>query len=282
MKQINSIFQGIKERDEKAIIPFIAMGNKSLLESIEIAETIEKAGASILELGIPYSDPIVHEAVIQEAYHNALLAGVKFKDCLQTIDEITSKISIPVVVSAYYNLIYCKGIRYFVEEINKVNVSGIIVPDIPLEEREELFNECKEHNIALIPIIAITSKERIKKITEGASGFINCLYQLNNEKNAVEKLEAYLKEVRSYTEMPICLDLNPLVRENNYKFNQYYEGIRITSEIVKIINSEKCFTLRQQEVADFISKIKAENKAVIQQAITSLNGACGTLSKYKD
>ncbi|MCQ2969475.1 MAG: tryptophan synthase subunit alpha [Clostridium sp.] len=256
MKQINDIFQEIKGENKKAIIPFISIGSNSLYETIEIAKSIEKAGASILELGIPYSDPIAHERVVQDAYYKALLSGVKFNDCIKIIDEITSKLNIPVIISVYYNLIYCKGIKYFIEEISKINVKGIIVPDIPLEEKEQLFNECKEYNIALIPIVAITSKERIKKITQGGTGFVNCLYQLNSdEKNSLERLEEYLREVRSYTEMPICIDLNPLIKENSYKIREYYDGIRITSEVVKIMNSEKNFNIRKKEVINLISNV---------------------------
>lgn len=258
MNKIDLKFKELREKNKKAIIPFIAMGSRSMWESIEIAEVIEAAGASILEIGIPYSDPIVHEPVIQEAYHSALLSGVKFKECLKAVDKITSKLNLPVIIAVYYNSIYCKGIKYFVEEISKVKVSGLIVYDIPLEESVPLYNECTKHNIALIPIVAITSKERIRKITEGAVGFVNCIAPLSQEEEVIDKLEAYLKEVRSYTKMPICIDLNPLVRENSYKIKECYDGIQITSDIVKIMNSEKSFTLRTQEIFNFIRKIRVE------------------------
>ena len=163
MNKIDLKFKELKEKNEKALIPFIALGDKSLDETVEIAQVLEKAGADIVELGIPFSDPLADGPIIQDAYHRALTSGINIKDMIKTVENITSKINIPVIIMVYYNVVYCKGVEKFLNDLENAGVSGIIVPDVPLEEREELLKACENNNIDLIPLVAPTSKERINK-----------------------------------------------------------------------------------------------------------------------
>ena len=161
MNKIDLKFKELREKNEKALIPFIALGDKSLDETVEIAQVLEKAGADIVELGIPFSDPLADGPIIQDAYHRALTSGINIKDMIKTVENITSKINIPVIIMVYYNVVYCKGVEKFLNDLENAGVSGIIVPDVPLEEREELLKACENNNIDLIPLVAPTSKERI-------------------------------------------------------------------------------------------------------------------------
>ena len=139
MNKIDLKFKELREKNEKALIPFIALGDKSLDETVEIAQVLEKAGADIVELGIPFSDPLADGPIIQDAYHRALTSGINIKDMIKTVENITSKINIPVIIMVYYNVVYCKGVEKFLSDLENAGVSGIIVPDVPLEEREELL-----------------------------------------------------------------------------------------------------------------------------------------------
>ena len=175
MNKIDLKFKELREKNEKALIPFIALGDKSLDETVEIAQVLEKAGADIVELGIPFSDPLADGPIIQDAYHRALTSGINIKDMIKTVENITSKINIPVIIMVYYNVVYCKGVEKFLNDLENAGVSGIIVPDVPLEEREELLKACENNNIDLIPLVSPTSKERINKITANSKGFVYCV-----------------------------------------------------------------------------------------------------------
>ena len=156
MNKIDLKFKELREKNEKALIPFIALGDKSLDETVEMVQVLEKAGADIVELGIPFSDPLADGPVIQDAYHRALTSGINIKNMIKTVENITSKINIPVIIMVYYNVVYCKGVEKFLNDLENAGVSGIIVPDVPLEEREELLKACENNNIDLIPLVAPT------------------------------------------------------------------------------------------------------------------------------
>ena len=244
MNKIDLKFKELREKNEKALIPFIALGDKSLDETVEIAQVLEKAGADIVELGIPFSDPLADGPIIQDAYHRALTSGI----------------NIPVIIMVYYNVVYCKGVEKFLNDLENAGVSGIIVPDVPLEEREELLKACENNNIDLIPLVAPTSKERINKITANSKGFVYCVSHAGTtgEQNTISSnIKEYLQEVKNNTDTPICVGFGISSVETAGAVKEYCDGVIIGSAIVRRIGEEKDFEERKKDVYEFVKKIKS-------------------------
>ena len=145
MNRIDEVFNKLKEENKKALIPFISNGDPSIDATVETILELEKSGADIVEIGIPFSDPLADGPVIQESYIRALKGGVKVKDVFETVKRVRENSSIPVVIMVYYNLVFSYGTEKFLEDAEKAGVDGLIVPDFPLEEREELKAECDKN-----------------------------------------------------------------------------------------------------------------------------------------
>ena len=259
MNKIDLKFKELKEKNEKALIPFIAVGYPSFSKTVEVAKALEKAGADIIELGIPYSDPLADGPVIESAYSSVLKKGVKLKDMLECVGEITSEIEIPVIIMVYYNVVFCRGVEKFIEELSCLGVSGLIIPDVPLEEREELLNLCNEKEISLIPLVAPTSKERIKKITYNSNGFVYCVSHAGNtgkQKIMNNNIKNYLEEVKANTKTPICVGFGISSIETANAVKDYCDGIIIGSAIVKRISNDKKFEKSKKDIFKFVKSIK--------------------------
>ena len=255
MNKIDLKFEELKLKNKKALIPFIAVGYPSFGETVEMAKELERAGADIIDLGIPYSDPLADGPVIEAAYNDVLARGAKLNEALECVGEITSTIDIPVIVMVYYNVIFCRGVEKFIENLSKLGVSWLIIPDVPLEEREELLSLCKEREISLISLVAPTSKDRIKRITENSNGFIYCLSNVvtaGKQKTMNNNIKEYLEEVKANTETPICVGFEKHYIET---VKAYCDGIIIGSDVVKIINDGKSFEESKNNVFKFIIDI---------------------------
>ena len=137
MNRIDLKFKKLKEKNEKAVITFITAGDPDIGTTVELALEIEKAGADIIELGIPYSDPVADGEVIQESSQRALNKGIKIKDIMQAVKDIRKQSSIPLIYLVYYNCIFKYGIEKFIRDCSKSGIDGLIIPDLPLEEREK-------------------------------------------------------------------------------------------------------------------------------------------------
>lgn len=253
MKNIKDVFESLRESNKKALIPFIVVGNKSLKETIEIVQLLETTGADMLELGMPYSDPLSEESIVNNAYHNALLSGIKVKDMISIVKAVTEKVSIPVIVKVYYNVIYCKGIETFVKDLAKAKVSGLIVPDITIDENNELLEACIKNNIDLINFVAPVSNSRAKEIDENSKGFI---YTGINNRELSEGNLKYLKEVKNCCNMPLCISIDNFSMDEIDIVKGYCEGIIINSEIAKIMNREKNFSLIKEEISNLVNNIR--------------------------
>ena len=138
MNRIDKVFNKLKEENKKALIPFIANGDPTLEKTVKTILKLEKKGANIVEIGIPFSDPLADGPVIQESYIRALKGGVKVKDVFKVGKKVREESEIPLVIMVYYNLIFNYGDDKFLEDAGEAGFDGLIVPDIPLEERAEL------------------------------------------------------------------------------------------------------------------------------------------------
>lgn len=166
-------FQKLKENSECALIPFITAGDPDLVTTSKALEVLANNGADMIELGVPYSDPLADGPTIQAAATRALQKGVQLEDVLAIVRQVVGKINVPIILFTYYNPIYYRGIETFLRQVKEAGVSGLVVPDLPLEEAEVLLKSAAEIGIEVTLLVAPTSsQERIDAIAAKSQGFI--------------------------------------------------------------------------------------------------------------
>lgn len=242
MNRIDRKFQYLKENSKKALIPFVTCGDLTIEETANLVVEMDKTGASIVEIGVPYSDPLADGPVIQESYCRALKNGTKLKDVFKCVELIREESEIPLVIMVYYNIVFSYGVERFLSKISEMGIDGIIVPDIPLEERSELMEICNIAGVHLIPLVAPTSKERIKAITNESKGFVYCVSSngTTGERSKLnEGVNEYLSVVRSLTNLPICVGFGISSREIVKKVKNHCDGVIVGSAVVRRMSQSK-------------------------------------------
>lgn len=236
MNRIDLKFKKLKEKNEKALITFITAGDPDIGTTVELALEIEKAGADIIELGIPYSDPVADGEVIQESSQRALNKGIKIKDIMQAVKDIRKQSSIPLIYLVYYNCIFKYGIEKFIRDCSKSGIDGLIIPDLPLEERGEIMEFAYENDIYILPMVAPTSEERIKNILKEGKGFVYCV-SINGvtgtRENISTDLSNYMNLIKEYSQLPKAIGFGVSNVEMTKEFSKYAEGVIVGSAIIK-------------------------------------------------
>ncbi|MCW5316749.1 tryptophan synthase subunit alpha [Nostoc sp. KVJ3] len=207
MTAISDCFETLAQNHECALIPFITAGDPDLETTAKALQVLDRNGADIIELGIPYSDPLADGPVIQAAATRALQRGTKLEQVLEMLQEITPKLRSPIVLFTYYNPILHRGIDKFLQEIAAAGVAGLVVPDLPLEEAASLLQPASAIGIDLTLFIAPTSSdERIEAIARSSQGFIYLITVtgVTGMRSQVEnRVSNLLKQIRGVTEKPI-------------------------------------------------------------------------------
>lgn len=225
-------------KNGKAFIAFVTGGDPDLETTQKLILEMQKSGADLIEVGIPFSDPIAEGPVIQEADLRALTAGCTNDKLFDTIKEIKDQVTIPLVFMTYVNAIYKYGTKKFMERCVECGISGVIVPDCPYEERDELAPFCEEAGIDLIPLIAPTSKDRIQMIAKSAQGFVYVVSSLGVtgvRQNITTDLGAMTKLVKEATDVPCAIGFGIAKPEQAANVCQYADGAIVGSAIVKIV-----------------------------------------------
>jgi len=243
MNRIDERFNKIKKENKKALIPFVTFGTgMSIKEIIDLVIELDKEGATVVEIGVPFSDPLADGPVIQNSYINALNEGIKLKDVFNAVKEIRKLSEVPIVIMVYFNIVFNKGIEDFIKSAAESGVDGLILPDVPLEERKELDGICLKNNIHLIPLVARTSRDRIAKIVEGARGFVYCVSTngTTGERKALDTgTIEYLQEVRKIVDIPMCIGFGISSKEVVAEVKDHCDGVIVGSAIVKRMSEGK-------------------------------------------
>ena len=254
MNRIDVSFNKVKENNGKALIPFVTCGaDFTIEETADLVIELEKTGATLVEIGVPFRDPLADGPVIQNAYTKALLNGTKVKDVFKCVELIREKSEVPVVLMVYFNVVYFNGIENFLKMAAQSGVDGLIVPDVPLEERGDLDKICEENGIYLIPLVARTSKDRIAAITKNAKGFVYCVSTngTTGERTSLDSgTHEYLAEVRKIVDIPMCIGFGISSKEVVKEVKDYCDGVIVGSAIVKRMAKGK------KEVIDFVKDLK--------------------------
>lgn len=241
----------------KAFIPFITGGDPDLLTTEKLIIAMEKAGADLIEIGIPFSDPIAEGIVIQEANERALAAGCTTDKLFDMVERVRKSVKVPIVFLTYINPIYTYGSERFMKRCSEVLIDGVIVPDLPFEEKKELSEVCGKYSVDLISLIAPTSKERIRMIAREAGGFIYCVSSLGVtgvRTNIKTDITAMVELVRQSTEIPIAVGFGIATPEQAVKMSSISDGTIVGSAIVKIV--EKYGTESVEPVFKYVKSMK--------------------------
>ncbi len=230
------IAEAFKKKDKKAFIPFITCGDPSLDTTKELIYTLEKAGADLIELGIPFSDPTAEGSVIQGANMRALEAGVTTDKIFDMVAEVDVKV--PLVFMTYANVVFSYGIERFVKKCVEVGVAGIILPDIPFEEKEEFASICDSHGVDFISLIAPTSHERISMIAKEAKGFVYCVSSMGVtgvRSSITADVDAMVSLVRKVTDVPVAIGFGISTPEQAKTMAEKSDGVIVGSAIVRLV-----------------------------------------------
>ena len=225
-------------KNGKAFIAFVTGGDPDLETTQKLIIEMEKNGADIIEVGIPFSDPIAEGPVIQKADLRALQGGCTTDKLFDAIKEIKDQVNIPLVFMTYVNVIYRYGTEKFMKRCVECGIAGVIAPDCPYEERDELAPYCKEAGVDLIPLIAPTSEDRITKIAKTAEGFVYVVSSLGVtgiRQNITTDLGAMTKLVKEATNVPCAIGFGIAKPEQAKNVCQYADGAIVGSAIVKIV-----------------------------------------------
>lgn len=207
MTSVSDCFKSLHNRSQCALIPFITAGDPDLQTTAEALRVLDKSGADMIELGVPYSDPLADGPTIQAAATRALQGGVRLDDVLEMVKDVAPTIQAPLILFTYYNPILNRGIEAFLQQIASVGVRGLVVPDLPLEEAETILKPAAEFGIEVTLLIAPTSPpERIQSIAQNSQGFIYLVSVtgVTGIRTQIEsRVQDLLQQIRTITDKPI-------------------------------------------------------------------------------
>lgn len=252
-KDIERVFR------HRAFIPFVTCGDPDIETTEKLIRAMAEAGADLVELGIPFSDPIAEGPVIQGADVRALSGGVTTDDIFDMAERIRRDLDIPMLVMTYINPVFVYGPDRFMERCRKAGICAIIVPDMPYEEKGDLQPYCTEYGIKLVSMIAPTSEDRIAKIASDAEGFLYIVSSMGVtgvRTSFSSNLEDMVAAVRRSTDIPCAIGFGISTPEQARRMTDFADGAIVGSAIVRIIAEHGRDSVPY--VADYVRAMRAE------------------------
>ena len=242
----------------KAFIPFITCGDPDLETTAAAVRAAVKSGADLIELGIPFSDPTAEGPVIQGANIRALKGGVKTDMIFELVRELRTDVTVPMVFMTYANVVFSYGAEKFISTCAEIGIDGLILPDIPFEEKEEFLPICRRYDVALISLIAPTSENRIGMIAKEAEGFIYIVSSLGvtgmrSEINT--DLESIVSVIRQNTDVPCAVGFGISTPEQAKKMAAVSDGAIVGSAIIRFL--ERYGSDAPTYIGEYIKEMKA-------------------------
>jgi tryptophan synthase alpha chain len=260
---IPSLFQNLRREKRKALMPFVTAGDPDLQFTAAVLKELAGRGCHLFEVGIPYSDPIADGPVIQASYTRALEHKVKLGDILETLAGVAPAMSAPLVTMVSYAIVYRHGLEKYASEIAERGLAGLIVPDLPVEESEQLAGICRNRDISLIQLVTPTTpRERAVRIAETSTGFLYyvSVAGITGERTALPaELVDNVGWLRSQTDLPICIGFGISRPEHVKLLVPVADGLIVGSAIVRRIAEadKKPREKVLQEVGDYVTELLA-------------------------
>ncbi len=252
MSKIKSAFE-----NGKAFIPFITCGDPDLETTVAVVKECVKNGADLIELGIPFSDPTAEGPVIQAANVRALSGGVTTDKIFDMVRDLRKEITVPMVFMTYANVVYSYGAEKFISICNEIGMDGLILPDLPFEEKDEFIDLCKKYDVDLVSLIAPTSENRISMIAKEADGFIYVVSSLGVTGTRSEiktDLKSIVDVIRQSTDVPCAIGFGISTPEQAEKMAALADGAIVGSAIIKIL--EKYGRTAPAHVGEYVKSMK--------------------------
>ena len=244
-------------KNKKAFIGFVTGGDPDIKTTEKLILAMEKAGADLIEIGIPFSDPIAEGIVIQAADERALLAGCTTDKLFDMVKRVREKTEIPLVFMTYINPIYTYGKDKFIKNCKESGIDGVIVPDMPYEEKDEIEPQCEKYGVELISMIAPTSDERVSMIAKEARGFLYCVSSLGVTGVRTQistDIGRLVEKVKEVTDIPCAIGFGISTPDQAYEMSKISDGVIVGSAIVKIV--AKYGKKSPKHVAKYIKEMK--------------------------
>ncbi len=244
--------------NKKALITFLTAGDPSLAKTEEYILAMANAGADLIEIGIPFSDPIAEGEVIQAANIRALSAGTTLPRIFDTVRSVRKKTDVPLVFLTYVNPLFKYGYEQFFTECRESGINGVIIPDLPFEERAEISDAASANGIDLITLIAPTSSERVAMLARAAKGFVYLVSSMGvtGVRNTIETdIPAIVSAIKKETDTPVAVGFGISTPEQARTIGASADGVIVGSAVVRII--EQHGTNAAQALEDYMRSLKA-------------------------
>jgi tryptophan synthase alpha chain len=260
MGRIAEKFNMLRERKEKALIVYLTAGDPSLGVTKDLILGLEKSGADILEIGVPFSDPTADGPVIQEASQRSLKAGTTLQSVLDLVADIRRTSQIPIVLFGYYNPIFTYGTKKFAQAAKKAGVDGVLVVDLPREEAKELRKYTDIIGIDFISLVApTTGMERLRRIAAEAAGFLYYISITGVTGTAaprIEDIRSEVEKIRKITKLPLAVGFGISNAKQASEIANFADGVVIGSAVVRLIDENKENIHLIKIVTDYVNEIK--------------------------
>ena len=266
MSAIDELFQKLRSENKRAFMPFVTAGDPDLGFTAEVLKQLDAAGCHLVELGIPYSDPIADGPTIQASYTRALNAGTKLDAIFETVSGVSGDLKMPIVTMVSYAIVFRLGVEAYLERAVAAGVSGLIVPDMPVDESAELAAQCAAKNVSLIQLITPTTpRERAIEIAKTTTGFIYyvSITGITGERTELPaELTQNLQWLREQTDLPICVGFGISGPDQVAALKPYCDGMIVGSAIVRRIAAASEGTSAGDAIADVVAFSKTMVAAV--------------------
>ena len=252
MSRIASVFN---RAGHKALIPYVTVGYPSVEDTLKVVPILADSGCDIVELGIPFSDPLADGATIQKASFHALKNGVTPKLCLEVAEKLSRKVDVPLVFMTYFNPVLSYGLDKFCGACARSGVDGLIIPDLPPDEGSELEEVTRKHNLDLIYLLAPTSSdERIRLVADRARGFIY-LVSVTGVTGAraslPTELNSFVGRVRKAAKQPLCVGFGISTPEQARQVARMADGVIVGSRIIQLMETDGL-----ESVGNFVRELR--------------------------
>lgn len=254
MNALDTMFARLREQGKRAFIPFLTVGDPDLSSTLDRAATLVAAGADVIELGFPYSDPIADGPVIQSSYTRALARRLTLDDIFRTAASIhAAHPGTPLVAMTSFSLVWRRGMEWFLGQARTAGFSGLIVPDLPLEESAILREPAQAHGLHLIQLVTPTTPaERAEQIVSASGGFVYCV-SVTGITGTRTEIPAALAErlawLRSRTKLPLCVGFGVSTPEQVRQLRDHADGIIVGSALVRLLDNPEAFRTLAESLA---------------------------------
>ncbi|GKB09819.1 tryptophan synthase alpha chain [Tanacetum coccineum] len=259
---LSDTFTKLRKEGKVAFIPYITAGDPDLSTTAEALKLLDSCGSDIIELGVPYSDPLADGPVIQAAATRALARGTNFDSILNMLNKVVPQLSCPIALFTYYNPILKRGVEQFMVTVKEVGVHGLVVPDVPLEETEILRREASKNNIELVLLTTPTTpRERMKAIVEATEGFLYLVSSIGVTGARAQvsgKVQSLLQEIKAESSKPVAVGFGISKPEHVKQVAGWgADGVIVGSAMVRILGDAKSPEEGLKELEKFTKSLKS-------------------------